>query len=187
MGKANRLIPQLVLPMAESHSSCPLPPDSFSFSLLPPFPLSPPPLSPSLPLPPQLFLFFSPQGQARPAAGARRLPAGSYLCRMWDLPGSGDGQAGGWLFPNDRTSKNGKAERASMQSPRLLSSPLPRMSFTQVNPWCPSGLSALAAEAGLKFTITASGGQFVTTTGTIQMPLSSAACWATPGEGPLSM
>ncbi|KAB0398925.1 hypothetical protein E2I00_007603, partial [Balaenoptera physalus] len=57
----------------------------------------------------------------------------------------------------------------------------------QANPWYPSGLLALGTEAGLKFTIMVPGGQFAMTTGTIQMPLSSAACWVTLRELPFSM
>lgn len=108
------------------------------------------------------------------------------LSHMQEVPGSGDSPAGGFPLPrNNRTANQKKAEPAATQSLRLLSSPLPRVSFTQVNLYRPSGLSAVGTEAGLKFSITASGGQSVMMTGTIPMPPSSAACWATPAEQPL--
>lgn len=129
-----------------------------------------------------------PAGYAGPATAGWRLLTGLCCCHTQNVPGSGDSQAGGLPLPqNERTSNSEKAEPASTQSPRLLSSPVPRMSFTQVKGlrWRASGLSALGTEAGLRFTIMVSGGQSVMTAGTIQMPLSSAACWATPGEPPL--
>lgn len=43
-------------------------------------------------------------------------------------------------------------------------------------------LAAVGIEAGLKFSMTTSGGRFVMMAGIALMPLSSAACWATAGD-----
>lgn len=111
---------------------------------------------------------------------------GGAAVTMWDLPSCGQ-PSRRFLFPNYTASKTEKAEPISTQSGQAASLTSPMCFVVQVNPCCLSGLSAPGTEAELKFSIAVSGGQFVMMTGTIRMPLSSAACWVTPQEVPFTM